>query len=214
MSSYGLRRGRASDARAVRRILSSVLSEHGLKVVDLRADVEIARYADVDPSKDRFVAVFEGKVIGFAIVVPINGGGGASDTSGAAGELSHVFVERAHRRHGVGTLLIARAVDAAKARGHVSLHLSTMEAFVAACSYYERHGWIREKEARGSIFFKLPLAAPPPVAQEPAPLLPPIPWTLHGVLSLLSRFARVRERLERDLAPKRAASRGGSARSG
>ncbi len=202
MASYELRRGRHADARIVRQILADALREHGLKAISGRADVEIDTFGDDDESKDCFVALSGGKVIGFVIVAPI-------DASSA--ELSHVFVDRAHRRHGVGTLLIARAVDASKERGYDTLHLSTMNAFRGAAAYYERHGWTREGEGDrdrdrddGSIFFMRRLR---PVREAPH-IVAPIPRTLTGVLSLLDRFTRLRDRLARDLAPPQVAGDG------
>lgn len=191
---YETRRGRRADARIVRKLLASILREHGLTAVDESADLEIARFGESDPSRDDFVAVCGGKIVGFVIVVPL---------SGCAGELSHVFVERKHRGRRVGTMLIGRATEAARARRYVSLHLSTMKTFASACTYYEQHGWVRERaDGAGSVFFTLRLREVP---REVSRLLPPIPRTLHGVLSLLDRFTRLRERLARDLTSERTA---------
>jgi GNAT superfamily N-acetyltransferase len=186
MANHEIRRGRRADARIVRKVLASILREHGLTAVE-NADPEVARFGESDPSRDDFVAVAGGQVVGFVIVVPLGEG---------AGELSHVFVERAHRGRGVGTMLITRALEAARTRRYVSVHLATMKAFADACSYYERHGWLRERtDGAGSIFFTRHLEVPR--------VLPPIPRPLHGILSLLDRFARLRERLERELATAR-----------
>ena len=194
MASYELRRGRRADARIVRNVLAAVLREHRLKAIAGRADVEVDAFGGGDPSSDHFVAVCGGKVIGFVIVAKV----GAESA-----ELSHVFVERAHRRRGVGSLLIARAIDASKERGYDTLHLSTMSAFRGAADYYERHGWTREREGDdGSIFFMRRLRSTP----EAPRVAPPVPRSLRGILSLLNRFTQLRDRLERDLATETTAA--------
>jgi GNAT superfamily N-acetyltransferase len=194
MASYELRRGRRADARIVRKILVAALREHGLRAVAGLADVNIDAFGDDEASKDQFVAVFGGKVIGFVIVAPIDA---------RSAELSHVFVDRAHRRRGAGSLLLARAIDASRERGYDTLHLSTMNAFRGAAGYYERHGWTREGEGDhdrdrddGSMFFMRRLR---PVPEAPR-IAAPIPRTLHAILSLLDRFTRLRDRLARDVA--------------
>ncbi len=124
-----------------------------------------------------------GKIVGFIIVFPSRGG---------AGELSKVFVARPRRGRGVGTMLIARALEAAKKRGYVSLHLSTNKAFPEACAYYERHRWVRRSaDDAASIIYAIRL--------REVPVLPPPPPLLHGVLALLEKFTRLRERLRHDL---------------
>lgn len=192
MSEYEIRRGRRTDARTVRTVFNGVLREHKLNRVDVDRLREIVRFGESGPSSDHFVAVSRGAILGFAVAVPL---------SSRAGELSHVFVERAHRGRGVGTALIARVMKAAETRGYAGMHLSTLNAFAGACGYYERHGWTRGREdAAGSIFFSRPLRNEQ--RDEVTRPLPPISRTLHGVLTLLDRFTRLRARLERDRVAK------------
>jgi GNAT superfamily N-acetyltransferase len=193
MSKHQLRRGRRADAPIVRKLLSAVLREHGLKVVDANADTGILRFGASEPSHDDIVAVSGDEVIGFLVLAALGDG---------AAELSHVFVGRAHRGRGVGTALIARAIEIATARGHERLHLSTLEAFGDARAYYQRHGWVRAKEdGSGSLLLTLhlPQARRESTSESPR-LIPPVPRTLSGVLSLLDRLTRLRERLETELA--------------
>jgi Acetyltransferase (GNAT) domain len=132
--------------------------------------------------------------VGFIILVAARRG---------AGELSNVFVARSHRSRGVGTMLIARAVEAAKTRDYTSLHLVTNAAFAGACAYYDGHGWEREgPDDPEALLYWLRLREapdPPPVASLE---LPPL---LRGVLSLLDKLTHRRERLQRDLVDSRQA---------
>ncbi len=188
MLKYKLRRGRPNDARVTKKILLSALTEHGFALIDASPDAEVATFGATDPRRDDFVAVFAGKVVGFAILIAAGRG---------AGELSKVFVTRSHRGRGVGTMLIAKATATAKARGYTSLHLSTNPAFAGACAYYDHHGWKQEPTGDPeALFYRLPL-------QEAPQVLPVLPPLLRGVLSLLDKLTQRRERLQHDLAQSR-----------
>ena len=59
--------------------------------------------------------------------------------------LNDLYVVSGHRRHGVGSLLLAAAVAHAKAEQAVRLSLTTNAANATAQSVYEAQGWAREK---------------------------------------------------------------------
>jgi len=59
--------------------------------------------------------------------------------------LNDLYVVSSHRRHGVGSLLLAAAVAHAKAEQAVRLSLTTNAANATAQSVYEAQGWAREK---------------------------------------------------------------------
>jgi predicted GNAT family N-acyltransferase len=54
-------------------------------------------------------------------------------------------VLEAHRRHGIGRLLLERLVEAARERGHAEVLLS---AQVHAVGFYQRHGF----ETLGEVY--------------------------------------------------------------
>ena len=58
--------------------------------------------------------------------------------------LNDLYVVSSHRRHGVGSLLLAAAVAHAKAEQAVRLSLTTNAANATAQSVYEAQGWARE----------------------------------------------------------------------
>ena len=59
--------------------------------------------------------------------------------------LNDLYVVSSHRRHGVGSLLLAAAVAHAKAEQAVRLSLTINAANATAQSVYEAQGWAREK---------------------------------------------------------------------
>ena len=59
--------------------------------------------------------------------------------------LNDLYVVSSHRRHGVGSLLLAAAVAHDKAEQAVRLSLTTNAANATAQSVYEAQGWAREK---------------------------------------------------------------------
>lgn len=173
MLKYSLRRGRPADARIVRKLFVAIVVEHGLAAVEApHLDVDLATFGERERSRNDFVVVFGGKIVGFAIVLAALGGGG--------GELLKLFVKRTHRGRGVGTMLIDRATEVARTRGYDSLRLTTTEAFSGAHAYYERRGWVREStDGAVPIVYGLRLRAIPPL------LLPPVPRLLEMILFLL-----------------------------
>ena len=59
--------------------------------------------------------------------------------------LNDLYVVSSHRRHGVGSLLLAAAVAHAKAEQAVRISLTTNVANATAQAVYEAQGWAREK---------------------------------------------------------------------
>jgi ribosomal protein S18 acetylase RimI-like enzyme len=60
--------------------------------------------------------------------------------------LYDLFVDPAARQHGIGRQLMQAAADEARARGAVSLVLSTARTNSAAQRLYESLGWVRDEE--------------------------------------------------------------------
>jgi ribosomal-protein-alanine N-acetyltransferase len=60
---------------------------------------------------------------------------------GAEGEILNAAVARAHRRKGVGSKLLATALEEAKSQGVERVYLEVRESNVAAISFYARHGF-------------------------------------------------------------------------
>lgn len=60
--------------------------------------------------------------------------------------LNDLFVEPAHRRHGIARALMGAAVDFARAEGAASITLKTQVTNAPARALYESLGWVRDEE--------------------------------------------------------------------
>lgn len=187
---YKVRRGRPADAPVALKIFLSALREHGFLTIAGSVDqAELASFGVREPTRDDFVAVSGGKVVGFVTSV---------QRCDRTAELTKVFVAPSHRDRGVGTMLITRAVQTARARGYEALHLETSEAFAGARRYYERHGWERspgEESVEGNsttTTYRLSLLG----ARRAAPVPLELPRFLRLILSLLGSALRLKQRLD------------------
>jgi GNAT superfamily N-acetyltransferase len=95
------------------------------------------RFGEHGAQIDEFVAESDGAAIGSVMVAPKGAG---------EGWLSKFFVDARHRGKGVGRALLARAVEAARARGYRRLGLDTRRAMKAAIRLYETTGWRLDPE--------------------------------------------------------------------
>lgn len=86
-----------------------------------------------------------GPVAGFATVGPSRDDDAAGDT----GELYAIYVDPHAQGAGLGTVLLARAVEGLRERGWQRATLWTFEANSLARRFYERHGWVPEPESAG-----------------------------------------------------------------
>lgn len=84
-----------------------------------------------------FVMEVAGVVRGFATVGPSREEGAA----GAEGEIWALYVDPAAQGAGVGTALLAEAVQALRAAGQATAILRTLEGNGLARTFYERQGW-------------------------------------------------------------------------
>jgi GNAT superfamily N-acetyltransferase len=88
-----------------------------------------------------FLAFDGADAVGFTLLYP----GFSSVSMARTFLLNDLYVVSSHRRHGVGSLLLAAAVAHAKAEQAVRLSLTTNAANATAQSVYEAQGWAREK---------------------------------------------------------------------
>jgi len=80
-----------------------------------------------------FVAIERGEVVG-RVLVSTNWNGYAL--------IDDIAVDAGRRRSGAGAALLDRAIAWARERGHPGLMLETQDHNVAACRFYERHGFV------------------------------------------------------------------------
>jgi GNAT superfamily N-acetyltransferase len=88
-----------------------------------------------------FLAFDGADAVGFTLLYP----GFSSVSMARTFLLNDLYVVSSHRRHGVGSLLLAAAVAHAKAEQAVRLSLTTNATNATAQSVYEAQGWAREK---------------------------------------------------------------------
>jgi len=100
-----------------------------------------------------FVAERRGGVVGFIQLYPLF----SSVSLGPVYLLNDLFVDPAHRRHGVGTLLLEAARKFGTEAGAHYLELSTAVDNPAQ-RVYEASGWVLDREF---LYYELPLRTPP-----------------------------------------------------
>lgn len=99
----------------------------------VHADDDVRRWIceQVLPTQEVWVAEVDGLVAGLLVL--------------AGGWVSHLYVDPAHQRKGLGSALLERA----KVRSPDGLDLWTFETNVAAHHFYERHGFTLVESTEG-----------------------------------------------------------------
>jgi len=85
-----------------------------------------------------FVAVEDGKIIGYAV----------GRASGKNGHVDSVAVAPQHRRRGIGTALLSAVTHGLIEEGVEQIHLEVRKGNTAAISFYERMGFRVSSEIR------------------------------------------------------------------
>ena len=127
-----IRCARPDDGPAVRRIVFSTFEAYGIVPDPEDTDKDVMTFGEHADPVDEFVAELDGETVGSVMVSP------HGDTDGW---LSKFFVDARVRGRGIGRALLARAVEAARARGYRRLELDTRFFFKEAIHLYETTGW-------------------------------------------------------------------------
>jgi ribosomal-protein-alanine N-acetyltransferase len=69
--------------------------------------------------------------------------------TGDEAEILNTAVDSAHRRKGIGTLLLTTAISAAQPQNGKSIYLEVRESNRAAIKFYLKHGFAKTGERRG-----------------------------------------------------------------
>jgi len=101
----------------------------GLSATDSREAT--ARYLERNPGLC-FVALAGGHVVGTVMC----------GFDGRRGYLTHLAVDKAHRRKGFGRALVERAVDAMVSQGIIACNLFVLNENVEGRKFWESMGWI------------------------------------------------------------------------
>ena len=85
------------------------------------------------------IAVIDAQVCGFLV----------ARVSGGEAEILNTAIDPAHRRKGVGSLLLTTAISEAQVHNAKSIYLEVRESNRAAISFYSRHGFVKTAERHG-----------------------------------------------------------------
>src|ERR1700730_8926273 len=85
------------------------------------------------------IAVIDAQVCGFLV----------ARVSGGEGEILNTAIDPAHRRKGVGSLLLTTAISEAQVHNAKSIYLEVRESNRAAISFYRQHGFAKSAGRHG-----------------------------------------------------------------
>lgn len=91
--------------------------------------------AIANPERDNFVAVMDGRVIGFCATGPDR-----SQDSEYTGELYAIYVDPSIQGAGAGTRLFEAGMEALRSRGHRAFQLWVLEENTQGIRFYESRG--------------------------------------------------------------------------
>lgn len=136
-----IRQAREADAR--------ILGDLFLKFSDWHLDRKKSiQKAMSDPNGVLLVAELEGEVIALLHQVFFND----PLHAGLNSDITSLFVKEEHRRKGIASQLLKEALEDAKKRNVIEVHVTTRENNDLAIKLYERHGF----ERAGIVFEKNP----------------------------------------------------------
>jgi ribosomal protein S18 acetylase RimI-like enzyme len=121
------------DLEDVLAVVARTDEQAGLAAPPPESEGDRGRVTELLAAPDHFneVAEADGRVIGYVNL---------HDRDGAA-HLAYLFVDPEHQGKGIGTALMARALDHARRRGYTRATLGTAVENAAARRFYERGGW-------------------------------------------------------------------------
>ncbi|UCG44868.1 MAG: GNAT family N-acetyltransferase [Candidatus Bathyarchaeota archaeon] len=93
-----------------------------------------------NPDEELFVAESEGQVVGFIHQVYYND----PLHAGLNSNLTSLYVKMGYKRRGIGSQLVQQALDHARRRNVVEVHVTTRETNLDAIKFYEANAFSRE----------------------------------------------------------------------
>jgi putative acetyltransferase len=122
------------DEQALFEFFRAVFADLGFTFDLLNKDADLSRIPEVYQTNGGIflLARHGGCIVGSVATRKIAQG---------TGEVKRFYVRKEHRHHGVGTLLLSRALDHARAQPWVSIRLDTSSQLTAATSLFRKHGF-------------------------------------------------------------------------
>jgi putative acetyltransferase len=124
----------AADREAAMRIAGDAMIAYGIEPDFAGLDSDLGALGSNPKACAELVATMEGVVAGVAIL---------TCSGDNAGKLIGFYVDSKWRGQGIGSALLATAIDAGRAAGLSRLHLETWHFMKAAIHLYERANWTR-----------------------------------------------------------------------
>ena len=145
-STWKIRPIESRDDAAMATIIRTVMPEfgatgEGFAINDPEVDWMQRAYSA--PRSAYFVVELEGKIVGGGGMAPL--AGGDDDTC----ELRKMYFLKGIRGQGIGSEMLRRCLDAARAAGFRYCYLETLSGMNDAIRLYERHGFKRIGAPRG-----------------------------------------------------------------
>jgi len=134
VTTFEVRRARPEDARNLAELMAAVAEERDGIATEPPVDVDARTKQFATSSDDTILAVAAGEVVG-SLHVGANRFG--------AGELG-MAVARPWRRHGIGSALLAAAIEKARSEGLHKLSLEVFPHNEAAIALYRKFGFVEE----------------------------------------------------------------------
>ncbi len=134
MTGFQVRQARPDDARAMAELLAAVAEERDGIATEPPVDVEAHAERFAGSADGTTVAVAAGEIVGMLHVEPSKFG---------SGDLA-MAVAQAWRGRGIGSALLAAAIDHARARGLHKLSLDVFPHNEAAIALYLKFGFVQE----------------------------------------------------------------------
>lgn len=151
-----IRPATSDDLPALRALLTAQMVEHAIPVDDRRITAAISAVL-ADPALGRLtVAVLDDVVVGVAYLSWIF----SIEHAGPSAWLDELYVAPAAREHGIGTVLLHAALDAARERGCVAVDLEVEETHSRVEALYRREGFRPHNRRRWVRHLSHPATAP------------------------------------------------------
>ena len=153
-----LRQGRRRDGAALHELIDGILAGYGLLTDREGMDADLDDVQRSYTERAGRLEVLEdssGALVGSCGVLPL------SETQC---ELRKLYLVRRFRGHGLGRMLLERALAWAQKHGYREMELHTAAALTEAVALYEAYGFVRnggpvKPSARCELFFRLQLSA-------------------------------------------------------
>jgi GNAT superfamily N-acetyltransferase len=156
MTPLTLRSARLSDAQALavlhvatwQHAYRGLLPDDFLDGLSLQSSIDRWQLALVDPHRHVWVACEAGRIVGF---VSLGGSRDDDATPGLTGEVYAMYVHPSAWQHGVGSALMARALDELAALGCVEATLWVLRHNQRARAFYEARGFVADGGAKVDV---------------------------------------------------------------